>query len=371
MNGLHQLWGLQYLGNSVGAWILGLVTALVTLTILPLITRYISKQRRRWSEQQQQVHYTIDLASLLVERTNPLFPWALALWLGSRYLTLPPRTERFLTIAIVLVFWTQLALWALAGVRFLIDLRRKRSAGFDALLSGSMDVIVFVAGIVIWTMALLLALDNLGVQVRPLIAGLGITGIAVALAVQHVLSDLFASMSIALDRPFVVGDFLTIGDSQGTVEHIGVKSTRLRALSGEQIIMSNADILKTQVRNYGRMRERRVLFQFGVAYETPPDTLAAIAPAVREIIEAIPDTRFDRCQLMTFTDSALQFEVVYHVKTADYNAYADIQHRINLELLDRMREMKVSFAYPTRTVLLQSETPPVQLPLPARADRRA
>lgn len=369
MNEVLHLWNGKLLGNTLGAWVLGVITALITLTILPLITRYISKQRRRWNDQQQQIHYTIDLVSLLVERTNRLFPWALGLWLGSRYLTLPPHTERVLTWGIVLVVWAQLALWSMAGVRFMIDLRRKRSAGFDALLAGSMDVIVFVAGMVIWTMALMLALDNLGVEIRPLVAGLGISGIAVALAVQTVLSDLFASMSIALDRPFVIGDFLVLGENMGTVEHIGVKSTRLRALSGEQIIMSNTDILKSQVHNYGRMRERRVLFQFGVAYETPSAALAAIQPLVREIITSIPETRFDRCHFMAYTDSALQFEVVYYVTSADYNRYADVQHRINMELLERLRKMKVSFAYPTRTIFLESA--PQLAPVPARVERHA
>jgi len=358
MNELRELWHSQFLGNSVGSWVIGIVIALITLTILPLITRFISKQRRRWAEQQQSVHYTIDFVALLVERTHRLFPWFLALWLGSLDLTLPKRIEHVLNTAMVLVFWTQVALWAMAGVRFAIDLRRKHSAGFDALLGGSMDVIVFVAGMVIWAMALLLAMDNLGVQIRPLVAGLGISGIAVALAVQTVLSDLFASMSIALDRPFVVGDFLSLGDCQGTVEHIGVKSTRLRALSGEQIIMSNADILKTKVRNFGRMRERRAVFQFGVAYETTAATLAAIPPAVREIVSAIPDARFDRCHFLAYTERALQFEVVYFVTNSDYNAYADIQQRINLEILERFRNMKVSFASPNQTVVSVEKLPP-------------
>src|SRR5262249_47160768 len=143
----------------------------------------------------------------------------------------------------------------------------------DTLITGSIDVILFVVGLVIWSMMLLLALDNLGVQIKPLLAGLGIGGIAVALAVQTVLSDLLASMSITLDKPFVIGDFLTVDDMQGTVEHIGVKSTKLRSVSGEQIIMSNADIVKARVRNFGRMRERRAVFRFVVDYDTPASAL--------------------------------------------------------------------------------------------------
>jgi small-conductance mechanosensitive channel len=348
---LEQLLQVRFLDNSLQAWSLALMTALLTLTILPLIRRHTARERRRWNERGQTVHYTIDLVALLVERTIGLFPWALAIYLGSKYLVLPPDVSRVLTFIIVVGLWAQIALWAMTGVRFLIDQRRKSSPDFDALLAGSMDVIVAVAGIIIWAMALLLALDNLDIQVRPLLAGLGISGIAVALAVQTVLSDLFASMSIALDRPFVVGDFLTLGDVQGTVEHIGVKSTRLRALSGEQIIMSNADILKTKVRNFGRMRERRAVFQFGVAYETDTATVGAIPDAVREIVSRIPEARFDRCHFLSYTNYALQFEAVYYVTTSDYNKYADVQHRINLDLLEHLRSKGVSFNSPSRTVV--------------------
>jgi small-conductance mechanosensitive channel len=272
-------------------------------------------------------------------------------YLASRDLTFPVRVERFLTIGIVLIFWTQVGVWAMAAVRYAIDLRRKTSAGLDALLSSSIDVILFAAGLLIWAMVLLLALDNLGVQIKPLLAGLGIGGIAVALAVQTVLSDLLASMSIALDKPFGIGDFLTVGECQGTVEHIGVKSTRLRSLSGEQIIMGNTDILKSRVRNYGRMRERRAVFQFGVSYETEPQALAAIPGVVREIIEATPDTRFDRCHFLTYGATTLQFEVVFYATKPEFNTYADAQQKINLAIFERLRAMKVSFTPPSRTAV--------------------
>jgi small-conductance mechanosensitive channel len=207
--------------------------------------------------------------------------------------------------------------------------------------------------------AVLLALDNLGVQIKPLLAGLGIGGIALALAVQTVLADLLASLSIALDKPFGLGDYLTLDTVEGSVEHIGIKSTRLRSLEGEQIVLSNSDILKSRVRNYGRMRERRALFTLGVDYDTPVAQLAAIPRAVREIIEATPDTRFDRCHLMRCGDRALQFEVVYYVTKADYNLYADTQQRINLRILERFRAMEVSFAAALPTsVRLTGEPPP-------------
>jgi len=168
--------------------------------------------------------------------------------------------------------------------------------------------------------------------------------------VQNILGDLFSSLSIALDKPFEIGDFIVVGDSQGTVEYVGLKSTRIRSISGEQIIMSNTDILKARVRNFGRMRERRAVFQLGVSYDTPPESLAAIPVAIREIVEAQPDVRFDRCHFLTYGDTALQFETVYIVKRADFNSYADIQQKINLAILAKLREMAVKFAAPTRNI---------------------
>jgi small-conductance mechanosensitive channel len=344
MSDWQRVWQIIFLGNELGAWTLSLAVFLVTFTVLPLAARFISAQRRRLATRSPtQVHYAIDLAALLVERTSGLFLLGIAVWLASRDLIFPPRLERWLTVALVLLFWMQAALWAMAAVRFAVDARRRRSSGPDTLLKSSMEVILFAAGIVIWGVALLLALDNLGVEIKPLLAGLGIGGIALALAVQTVLADLLASLSIALDKPFGLGDFLTVDDCQGSVEHIGVKSTRLRSLSGEQIIIANADLLKSRVRNFGRMRERRALFLLDVHYETPVATLAAVPRAVREIIEGTPDTRFDRCHLLRCTDTALQFEVVYFVTRADYQAYADAQQSINLRILERFRTMEVSF----------------------------
>ncbi len=195
-------------------------------------------------------------------------------------------------------------------------------------------------------MAFLLALDNLGVEIKPLLAGLGIGGIAVALAVQTVLSDLLASMSIALDKPFAVGDALQVDDLNGTVEHIGVKSTRLRSLSGEQIIIANADILKSRVRNNGRMRDRRASFFINVSYDTPPDKLKAIPGVVQDIVMKQPKTRFDRCHLLSLTDWALRYETVFFMTVADYALYADVQQAINIQIVEALKQLGVDIAFP-------------------------
>jgi small-conductance mechanosensitive channel len=358
MPGVPELWYSDYLGNPLGAWALALATFLITFTVLPLAQRYITARRARLSTLgSSRAYHAIDLAAFLVERTNRFFLWGVAVWLGSRQLALPPLLTSWLTIALVLLFWMQAAMWAMAALHYGLAARQQHAGGPDAVLASSLEVVLFVAAIVIWSIAFLLALDNLGVQIRPLLAGIGIGGIALALAVQTVLSDLLASLSIALDRPFVVGDSLAVDDYQGSVEFIGVKSTRLRSVSGEQIIFANGDIVKARVRNFGRMRERRALFHIGVDYGTPVPALVAIPRAIREIIEATPDTRFERCHLLTW-DTALQFEVVYFMTRPDYAAYADTQQRINLRILERLRAMDVNLAAAMpRSVQLQNPPP--------------
>jgi small-conductance mechanosensitive channel len=356
----------EFLGNDLKSWAISLGIFLVTFTIPPLLKRAISARRRRRTD--LTAGHLADLAAALVVRTGRTFLWGLAVWLASRELTVPPGVERVLTVLIVVLFWMQVARWAMTALRYAIEVRSRGTSGADTLLKSSMEVIMFAAGIAIWGIALVLVLGNLGVEIKPLLAGLGIGGIALALAVQAVLGDLLASLSIALDKPFVLGDALTVGDVQGTVEHIGVKSTRLRSINGEQIILSNADVLKSRVRNFGRLRERRALFRLDVHYETPVPALAAVPRVVREIIEATPETRFERCHLLSCGGPALQFEVVYFVTSPDYGVYADAQQSINLRILERFSALGVSFlaATPTQVRL----HPPVPAPPDAGGQAR-
>jgi small-conductance mechanosensitive channel len=359
MPGWRELGEVEFLGNDLKTWTIALAIFLITFTILPLLRRVISAKRRRHAELSTG-SIAVDLAATLVARTSGVFLLGAAVWLASRDLTFPPRVEHWLTVVLVLLFWMQAARWAMTAVRYAVDARRQRSTGPDTLLKSSMEVILFAAGILVWGIAGLLALDNLGIEIKPLLAGLGIGGIALALAVQTVLSDLLASLSIALDKPFGLGDALTVDDVQGTVEHIGVKSTRLRSVNGEQIIISNGDLLKSRLRNFGRLNERRSLFRLDVHYDTPVPALTAVPRAVREIIEATPETRFDRCHLLSCGGPSLQFEVVYFVSNPDFKVYADAQQSINLRILERFRALGVMFmgASPT-LVRLQDARPPV------------
>jgi len=195
----------------------------------------------------------------------------------------------------------------------------------------------------------------MGVDITALIAGLGIGGIAVALALQNVLGDLFASLSIVLDKPFVIGDFIIVDDLLGTVEHIGLKTTRVRSLFGEQLVFSNSDLLNSRIRNYKRMHERRIVFSLGVTYQTPYEKLAAIPDIIREIIELQEQVRFDRAHFKEYGDFALEFEIVYYMLVPDYNAYMDTQQAINLALYERFEKEGISFAYPTQTLYVSAE----------------
>jgi small-conductance mechanosensitive channel len=258
------------------------------------------------------------------------------------------QSSRISTFVILLCGVAQVAHW-LTKLSETWIARGLRSPGSETPHSAT-GLLTFGARITIWSLGALVLLGNAGVDITALVAGLGIGGIAVAFALQNILGDLFASLSIVLDRPFAVGDFITVDDVQGTVEQIGVKTTRIRSLSGEQILVSNSDLLKSRIRNFKRMRERRSLFRVGVTYETQLEKLKAIPRWLREIVEAQPRTRFDRAHLLAFGDSALTFEVVYFVLAPEFVVLADTQHAIHLALVEKFESEGVSFAYPTRTV---------------------
>jgi len=330
-----------------------------------LALRQIFRSRRRKSiDSGRPLPAAFDLTSLLIEKTTRLFIWGVALYAAVELLDFPPtihlahRIDHGADVLITLIFWYQVARWATATLRYSIDQRRRSVQGHDAAVTGSMEIILFVAGALIWALALLLALDNLGVAIRPLLAGLGIGGIAVALAVQAVLGDLLASMSIAMDKPFVLGDLLTVDTLTGTVEYIGVKSTRIRSITGEQIVVSNSDITKSRIRNFGRMSERRVAFEIPVVHDTPVAVLKALPDAVRAVVEASPRARFLRCNLLSLSETALRYEVVYFVRAAEMLVYAEVQHGIMIALMEKIREMGVQFPTPTQVPM------PTHAPLP-------
>ena len=252
------------------------------------------------------------------------------------------------TIAIVL----QAALIADAIVAIYALQHVARQDAAATSIRNAISLIKFLARTAIWSLAILMVLDNLGLDVTTLVAGLGIGGIAIALAAQNILGDLFASLAIILDKPFVVGDFIIFGEFSGTVERVGVKTTRLRSLSGEQLVVPNADLLSTRLRNMRRMHERRAVFTLGVVYETPYETLKRIPQMLQEIVEAEETARFDRAHFASYGDFSLNFEVVYYVLSPEYAKYMDTQQSIYFNIFKRFEDEGIAFAYPTKTVIM-------------------
>jgi small-conductance mechanosensitive channel len=293
----------------------------------------------------------IRLIAYLIGNTQQFLFAAIAVYASESSLTLPDGLRHSVSNLVLVLILLQVGLWAGRALRFYLEMKQLER-GADQLFSGSLDIINFVARMLIWSLLILVALDNFGVNITALLAGLGVGGVAVALALQNVLGDLFASLSIALDKPFVVGDSLGLDTFVGKVEHIGIKSTRLRSETGEQIILSNADILKSRVRNYGRAQEQRALATIRVTYETPSDKLQRIPGLLESIVREQANARFERCHLKTLGDSALHFELSYFVQQPNLNPLLDLQQVVNFRIIEEFRRMGVEFDYPTQRVIL-------------------
>lgn len=341
--------------NSLTAWLIaGCVAALVFVILFGIrvaIRRYAKKLKAT-----ERAEF-LEIPMLALCRTALLFMLIVAACIGSQSLEVGDAMRGVITSALFIAFFWQVGLWGAAAVRAWVERRRAHSGVDDRAALSSLDIIRFIASVVIWSLVLLLTLDNLGINITALVAGLGVGGIAVALATQNVLGDLFASLSIALDRPFVVGDFLGVDTFLGAVENIGIKSTRLRSLDGEQIILSNGDLLKSRVRNYGRMMERRVAFGTSVHYETPFEMLEKLPGLLRDIVSAEKDVRFDRSHFKQHGVASIDFETVYYVLTPDFNRYMDIQQSINLRIHRKFLELKVPFASATQRELIRYAEP--------------
>lgn len=342
-------------GNSLLQWLGALLATALTLAALVSLRALLQRHYRRFLDTERTELMEVPLEVL--GRTTWPFMVVVSLLLGARFLALPASIADGLSLALKLAVFWQMGIWASTAVVAWVERKRRASLAADRAAAGSIGIIGFIARALVWVLVLLLTLDNFGIDVTAPIAGLGIGGIAVALAVQNVLGDLLASLSITLDKPFVVGDFLIVGDFMGSVEHIGIKSTRLRSLSGEQIVMANADLLSSRVRNYGRMTERRVVFRIGVTYETPRDKLQRIPGLIREIIESQENIRFDRSHFASYGPASLDFETVYYVTRPDYNSYMDVQQTINFEIHEAFEALGVEFAYPTQKLFI-AHVPP-------------
>ena len=338
--------------NSYAEWIIAMgaaALAVIALRTLQSLTRrrlgrLAKRTTTRWDD------YLVEM----IAGTRLLF-WVFAgTLIGTFLLELPVFIQNAVRITFLIALLVQGGIWAGILINSALRDYREKTIEENPADVTTLGLIGLAGRIVVWSVVVLLILENLGVDITALVAGLGIGGVAVALAMQNILGDLFASLSIVLDKPFVVGDFLMVGEHLGSVEKVGLKTTRLRSLSGEQLVFSNNDLLGSRIRNFGRMFERRVVFNLGVTYQTPRNKLERIPEIVREAIESQENTRFDRSHFSKYADFSLNFESVYYVLAADYNLYMDIQQSINLAMHRRFEEEGIEFAYPTQTLLISS-----------------
>ncbi len=357
LKGLEHSLMLDYViyGNTIEAWLIALGIVLTIYVILsiakPLVVKRMDALAKKTSTQID------DFIVELIASTKPFLLVLIAFWAGSAILVLPDNLRHLSQTLPTLALILQLALWGSRAVGFSLNrYAETRPTEEDRLATRTLiGPFRFLGLTVVWAVLLLVALDNVGIDVTAMITGLGIGGIAVALAVQNLLGDAFAAFSIVIDKPFVVGDFIIVDTLMGHVEHIGLKTTRIRSISGEQLVFSNSDLLGSRIRNYKRMDERRILFKVGVTYQTSADQLAAIPSIIQTIIDAQSKARFDRSHFSGFGDSSLDFETVYFVKQPDYRTYMELQQSINLAIFKAFEEQKIEFAYPTRTLFVTHE----------------
>jgi small-conductance mechanosensitive channel len=333
-----------FLGNTVGRWLLALTIVAAVLAAVA-VWRWVVHRRVLRIPLRTET-FLDDVGAIIFETTAAPIAVMLAFYAGSLVLNVPPEARVGLRSLAIILFLLQLALWGRALISRWVERYTTTNRETNAAATGTARLLGILARFGLYSLILLLILDNVpGVEVTALVASLGIGGVAVALATQNILGDIFASLSIAFDKPFVVGDFITVGEESGTVEQIGIKTTRMRSISGEQISLPNGNLVASRIRNFSRMEQRRVVFTFRVPYDTPPERLRAISALARELVEAQADTRFDRAHLLRFDDLGLVFEVVYFVLVPDFMRFTDIQQAVNLGLIEGLAAMDVSFAF--------------------------
>ena len=346
---MQSLLDYSLLGNTVQNYLESFGYFVGGIAGIYVFKRFILARLKRWAKA---TTTTIDdMVVQSFEKTLVPILYVASLYAALHTLKISPRFEHGIDSGAVILVTLLVVRSITAAVSF--GLRSYLKDSTDPA-SGEKQVrgVSKLANFLIWALALVFILDNLGVKISAVVAGLGIGGIAVALAAQAVLGDLFSYFVIFFDKPFVVGDFIVVGDKMGAVEYVGIKTTRIRALGGEQLVFSNTDLTNSRVHNFKKMEKRRVVFKLGVVYQTPLEKLKAIPAMVRDIIAAQEDTTFDRGHFASYGDFSLNFEFVYMVTGADYNKYMDIQQAINLAVFEAFEREGIEFAYPSQTLFV-------------------
>jgi small-conductance mechanosensitive channel len=340
----------QFFQNTVLDYLISVATFLVSIIGIKILNSVILAQVKKWA---RKTRTELDDSLIQIFESN-LVP---LLYVGALYISVQNLEINAILVRAIDALGTIAVTFAIAQILISASERAFNlfwlKKGHDpALVSEDIKTIRPAIRVVVWTIATIFLLDNLGFDLSAVITGLGIGGAAIALASRGVLEDLFSYFSILFDRPFEIGDFIIIGDYMGAIEHVGIKSTRIRSLSGEQLVFCNKDLTESRIRNYKRMERRRVVFNLGVTYETSTDKLTEIPGIVRGAIEQLDNTTFDRAHFFSYGDFSLNFEIVYYILSSDYTQYMDAQQKINLTIKEEFEKREIEMAYPTQTLYL-------------------
>lgn len=341
----------SFLENSLSEYLIAFGVFLLVIIALKIFKRIIIAKIKQIVD-----HTETDLDDLIIKILDfiswPFYVF-LALYLAFQLIQLPDIVEKSVAYFIFIL----IAYYIVKGIQEFIDygfgkIIQKRKEKDERFEPSTLRLLGKAAKGMLWVGAVIIVLQNLGYNISALVAGLGIGGVAIAFALQGILSDIFASFSIYFDKPFQAGDFIIIGDDLGTVKKIGIKSTRIQTLQGEELVVSNKELTEVRVHNYKRMEKRRIVFTFGVVYKTPTEKLKKISSIVKNVINKVDLADIDRVHFKEFGDFSLNFEVVYYLNTSDYNKYMDTQQEINLALKEELEKEGIEFAYPTQTIFL-------------------
>ena len=349
---MHNFLNESFLGNSAWQYLSAVIALIIGIIAVNVFKKIVLSRLKNWAEK---THRNIDDFFVAgIEKTIIPLLYFGSFYLAVTSLNLNSKLAKFSDkVSIIIVtFFTIKIISSFLNFALSTYLNRKR-VGESKLKE--LKGISTILNILIWMFGIMFLLENLGFNIGTIIAGLGIGGIAIALAAQTILGDLFSYFVIFLDRPFEIGDFIVVENKSGTVEFIGIKSTRIRAIGGEQLIISNKDLTNSRIHNYKKMEKRRVVFNLGVTYQTKAEQLTEIPLIVKEIISKQNEVKFDRGHFTSYGDSSLNFEFVYFVNNSDYNKYMDIQQNINLSIFTEFEKRGIEFAYPTRTIFISKD----------------
>ncbi len=339
------------LGNPVFKWLLFILTATASYIILKILTNSLKKQLSK--KLPGSLSKSISYILIIFQKTKLFFLLVLSIYIGAAWLTLPEKILLYLRTIFIFASWIQIGIWLNEIIVNYINLKSNQTE--DGEDRTTMNALKTILKIVLWSIIFILIVDNIpGVEVTALVTSLGIGGIAIGLALQNILGDLFSSLSISMDKPFIIGDFIQVDNFLGTVEKIGLKSTRLRSISGEQLIFSNSDLLNSRVQNFKRLERRRVVITLAVLYQTTPEQLRLIPDLIKTIFSNEDGLTLDRVHLANFGDFSINYELVYWVESADYNMHMDQKQEILLKIFDQFIANEIEFAYPTQSIFVEN-----------------